>query len=226
MRKLLAVLVLLSLMSPWLMAQNKSNTVILVYPAKVYNYSHDQVQGTDYLQYLVKDWFAYHLIELDPATREYVKEAVIMYYEGEQFQDYGCKYKEYIDSKKDTKTHIAGSVIQVPKNSSSKSWGTDNKGFGKLAVGAFSNTKPRNVGYSEKVVVPTRIRGRLITFNDNTGKSAAEVWSNKLFFLKLNGKETKYVNKNSMSLEEAFDYISEKLEAQGYGKALKYDADK
>jgi hypothetical protein len=226
MRKLLAVLVLMSLMSPLLMAQNKNNSVILVYPAKIYNYSHDQVQGTDYLQYLVKDWFAYHLIELKPDTREYLKEAIITYYEGEQFQDYGCGYKEYIDSKKDTKSHITGSVMVVPKNSSNKSWGSDNKGFGRLAIGAFSNKRGRNVGWSQKVVVPTKIRGRFITFNDKKGKSAGEVWSNKLFFLKINGKETKHVNQNNMSLEEAFDYISEKLEVQGFGKAIKYDSDK
>jgi hypothetical protein len=211
-------------------AQEKKGNVVLVYQLRYVNKI--KASGTKFLpssfykvndagkaEYVKPRFRYYHIIQYNIDDKKFEKEYVIKYEKDKksgriyQRQAVGVTYETYTKVPRDGTSephleYLIGSVYQAN--------GRDvNRGnvLCKMIRGNIPLVERVFVNGPDKVYIPKEMTGRAII-------QTSDGWQLFAMYGKLHETITDEVNGNAMTLEQAFDYVSQRLEDSGYGDKL------
>jgi hypothetical protein len=228
MKKIFLILGL-SLISLMSFAQEKGN-VILVYQLRYVNKI--KASGTKFLpssfysvnadgkaEYIKPRFRYYHIIQYNIDEKKFEKEYVIKYEKDKktgriyQRQAVGVTYETYTKVPRDGASephleYLIGSTMQAEGKKTNPG-----NTMCKMIRGNIPLSERVFVNGPDKVYIPKELTGRAVL-------QTSDGWQLFAMYGKLHETITDKVNGDAMTLEQAFDYVSGRLENNGYGDKL------
>jgi hypothetical protein len=160
----------------------------------------------------------YHIILYNPASDLFEKEYVIKFEKDKkagriyQRNALGVSYSTYFKLPK-TATPTLRYLIGTTFQASGRDVNPGNV-CGKMIRANIPLSERIDVGAAEKYYLPKEMSGRMV-------QQVSGGWQLLALYGRLNTTYTKHINQSGLTLEEAFQYLSEILSTQGYGGPIK-----